>query len=125
MAVATKIKFRFAYGIGEAIEGDLVSYSEIVGLDEKAPDNDIRQFKDNGERYYTLVSEYTGQQRLSAGHTGCFKLWVDGHEGFPDETEAVVTSTAVVLVPEEDDMGFSEFDYDGKPKLIQKLTVTI
>lgn len=126
MVTTVKSEFRFTYAAGESIEDDLITMAQEAGLDETGPKNGYRKFKFNGETYYTLISEYTGQQRLSAGHIGCLTICFEGLEGsMPDGVEAVVTSTAIKLVPDEDEIGVSEFEYDGKPKLIQKLTVTI
>lgn len=123
--------FRFAYGPGEAIEGNLIAISHEVGFDETEPKDGFRKFKCNGEKYYTIISEYRGQQRLSAGHIGCLNIKIEERATpntryvFEDGLEAVVTSTAIKHAPEEDDMGFSEFEYDGSPKLIQKFTATM
>lgn len=126
MLTTTKDTFRFAYGVGEAIEGDLIALESSIGLDECEPEEGIRKFKRNGEKYYTIVSEYADQQRLSAGHIGCLTIRHEGLEApIVDGVEVVVTSTAIKLAPDEDDMGFSEFEYDGSPKLIQKFTATL
>ena len=115
-------RFRFAYGIGEAVEGDLICFNKEIGVDECEPERGFRTYKPNGETYYILVSLYTGQERLAAGHIGCLKIDVEGYEDISDECEAVVTSTSIRRTPDEGDEGL--FEDDGSPKLIQKLTVT-
>lgn len=127
MALKRNGTFSFTYGADEKVEGGLVVLEKIAGIDEGDIKDGYRTFELNGETYYTIVSQYTGQQRLSVGNAGCLKVRINEKEGgFQSECEAVVTSTSIRRTPTD---GFDEtdkdlFEDDGLLKLIQKFTVT-